>query len=98
MVDLKCTKSVWRVAAVPVEQWRTCGVAAHPRAVGSSLTNSSITVGRNRYSLVNSGKDGKSETVISRFNQETLAETIGVTGASIGFFMRRVGKSGLLGQ
>lgn len=46
--------------------------------------------------LTDFGKEGKSETVIPRFNPETLAEKIGTAKASIRFLMKRFRESGFL--
>jgi hypothetical protein len=39
--------------------------------------------------LANFGKDGKTEPVIGRFSQETLAEMIGTTRSRVSFFMNK---------
>jgi CRP-like cAMP-binding protein len=42
--------------------------------------------------LANFGKDGKTEPVIGRFSQETLAEMIGTTRSRVSFFMNKFRK------
>ena len=46
--------------------------------------------------LANFGKEGKSETVIAKMSQETLAEIIGTTRSRVSFFMNRFRKLGFI--
>jgi CRP/FNR family cyclic AMP-dependent transcriptional regulator len=42
------------------------------------------------------GKEGRSENVIPKISQETLAEMVGTTRARVNFFMNRFRKMGLI--
>jgi CRP/FNR family transcriptional regulator, cyclic AMP receptor protein len=46
--------------------------------------------------LARFGKDGRSETVLPRISQETLAEMVGTTRARVNFFMNRFRRLGLI--
>jgi len=46
--------------------------------------------------LAHFGKEGKSETVIPKMSQETLAEMIGTTRSRVSFFMNRFRKLGFI--
>ncbi len=46
--------------------------------------------------LANFGKEGKTEPVIGRFSQETLAEMIGTTRSRVSFFMNKFRKLGYI--
>ncbi|MFZ0321112.1 MAG: helix-turn-helix domain-containing protein [Candidatus Sulfotelmatobacter sp.] len=46
--------------------------------------------------LAHFGKDGKSETLIPKMSQETLAEMIGTTRSRVSFFMNRFRKLGFV--
>src|SRR6202050_1559009 len=46
--------------------------------------------------LAHFGKDGKSETLIPKVSQETLAEMIGTTRSRVSFFMNRFRKLGFI--
>jgi CRP/FNR family cyclic AMP-dependent transcriptional regulator len=46
--------------------------------------------------LANYGKEGRSETVINRIDQETLAHMIGSTRSRVNFFMNKFRKLGLI--
>ena len=46
--------------------------------------------------LANFGKDGRTEPVIGKFSQETLAEMIGTTRSRVSFFMNKFRKLGLI--
>lgn len=45
--------------------------------------------------LANYGKEGRSETVINKIDQETLAQMIGATRSRVNFFMNKFRKLGL---
>jgi len=46
--------------------------------------------------LANFGKDGRTEPVIGKFSQETLAEMIGTTRSRVSFFMNKFRKLGYI--
>jgi CRP/FNR family transcriptional regulator, cyclic AMP receptor protein len=46
--------------------------------------------------LANYGKEGRTETVISKIDQETLAQMIGSTRSRVNFFMNKFRKLGLI--
>jgi len=46
--------------------------------------------------LAHFGKDGKTETLIPRMSQETLAEMVGTTRSRVSFFMNRFRKLGFI--
>jgi CRP-like cAMP-binding protein len=46
--------------------------------------------------LANYGKDGRTETVISKIDQETLAQMIGATRTRVNFFMNKFRRLGLI--
>jgi CRP-like cAMP-binding protein len=46
--------------------------------------------------LAQFGKEGKSETVIPKISQETLAEMVGTTRPRVNFFMKKFKKLGLI--
>jgi CRP-like cAMP-binding protein len=46
--------------------------------------------------LANFGKDARTEPVIGRFSQETLAEMIGTTRSRVSFFMNKFRKLGYI--
>jgi len=46
--------------------------------------------------LANFGKDGKSQTVIPKISQETLAEIVGTTRSRVSLFMNRFRKMGFI--
>jgi CRP-like cAMP-binding protein len=46
--------------------------------------------------LARFGKEGRSETVLPRISQETLAEMVGTTRARVNFFMNRFRRLGLI--
>jgi CRP-like cAMP-binding protein len=46
--------------------------------------------------LAHFGKDGKSETLIPKMSQETMAEMIGTTRSRVSFFMNRFRKLGFV--
>jgi CRP/FNR family cyclic AMP-dependent transcriptional regulator len=46
--------------------------------------------------LANYGKEGRSETVINKIDQETLAQMIGATRSRVNFFMNKFRKLGLI--
>jgi CRP/FNR family transcriptional regulator, cyclic AMP receptor protein len=46
--------------------------------------------------LARFGKEGKTETVVPKISQETLAEMIGTTRARVNFFMNRFRQLGLI--
>jgi CRP/FNR family transcriptional regulator, cyclic AMP receptor protein len=46
--------------------------------------------------LANYGKEGRSETVINKIDQETLAQMIGSTRSRVNFFMNKFRKLGLI--
>jgi CRP/FNR family cyclic AMP-dependent transcriptional regulator len=46
--------------------------------------------------LANYGKEGRSETVINKVDQETLAQMIGATRSRVNFFMNKFRKLGLI--
>jgi CRP-like cAMP-binding protein len=46
--------------------------------------------------LANYGKEGRSETVINKIDQETLASMIGSTRSRVNFFMNKFRKLGLI--
>jgi CRP/FNR family transcriptional regulator, cyclic AMP receptor protein len=47
-------------------------------------------------SLVRFGKEGRSETVVPKISQETLAKIVGTTRERVNFFMNRFRKLGLI--
>jgi CRP-like cAMP-binding protein len=49
-----------------------------------------------RTLLANFGKEGRSEPVIAKISQETLAEMIGTTRSRVSFFMNKFRKLGLI--
>jgi CRP-like cAMP-binding protein len=46
--------------------------------------------------LAQFGKEGKTEAVLSRISQETLAEMVGTTRSRVSFFMNRFRKLGFV--
>jgi len=46
--------------------------------------------------LARFGKEGRSETLVPKISQETLAEMVGTTRARVNFFMNRFKKMGLI--
>jgi CRP/FNR family transcriptional regulator, cyclic AMP receptor protein len=46
--------------------------------------------------LANFGKEGKSQPIIGKFSQETLAEMIGTTRSRVSFFMNKFRKLGFI--
>jgi CRP-like cAMP-binding protein len=46
--------------------------------------------------LANYGKEGRTETVINKIDQETLAQMIGATRSRVNFFMNKFRKLGLI--
>jgi CRP-like cAMP-binding protein len=46
--------------------------------------------------LANFGKEGKTEPVIPKISQETLAEIVGTTRSRVSFFMNKFRKLGLI--
>jgi CRP/FNR family transcriptional regulator, cyclic AMP receptor protein len=46
--------------------------------------------------LAHFGKEGKSETIVPKMSQETMAEMVGTTRSRVSFFMNRFRKLGFI--
>jgi CRP/FNR family cyclic AMP-dependent transcriptional regulator len=64
--------------------------------VGQLFDSAEKRLARTLLSLVRFGKEGRSETVVPKISQETLAKIVGTTRERVNFFMNRFRKLGLI--
>lgn len=64
--------------------------------IGQLFDSAEKRLARTLLSLVRFGNEGRSETVVPKISQETLAEIVGTTRERVNFFMNRFRKLGLI--
>jgi CRP/FNR family cyclic AMP-dependent transcriptional regulator len=60
------------------------------------LNSSEKRLARILLLLAHSGKDGKSETIVPKISQDTLADMVGTTRSRVSFFMNKFKKLGFI--
>src|SRR4029079_14903039 len=64
--------------------------------VDQLFNSSEKRLGRALLLLANFGKEGKSEPIIAKISQETLADMIGTTRSRVSFFMNKFRELGFI--
>jgi hypothetical protein len=75
---------------------RTRNIRHEENLVDQLLNSSEKRLARVLLILARFGKEGASESVIPKVNQETLAEMVGTTRSRVSFFMNRLRKLGFV--